>query len=304
MDTQVAAVRAFSRFYTNSVGALRDGLHDSQYSLTEARVLFELAQRDSTEVADLRKRLDVDAGYLSRMLTRFDADGLTTRSRSTVDARRQVIGLTEHGRNAQRELDDASSAQVAALLDRLTEEERGRLVGAMDTIRRLLGDEPKDRTLVLRPPRVGDYGWVVQRHGELYAREYGWDATFEALVARIVADFAEDHDPAREAGWIAEVDGERVGCVFCMREDEQTAKLRILLVEPSARGMGVGGRLVEECVRFAKSAGYRRMTLWTNDVLSAARRIYQRNGFALVDEAPHHSFGADLNGQNWQLTWD
>ena len=294
-DSLVSSVRAFSRFYTNSVGALRYGA----YSLTEARVLFELAQCESADVADLRRNLDVDAGYLSRLLTRFDADGLITRTKSTVDARRQVIGLTDKGRAAQRELDDASSAQAAALLDGLTEEQRGRVVGAMDTIRHLLGDEAKDRTLVLRPPRVGDYGWVVQRHGELYAREFGWDATFEALVARIVADFVDDHDPAREAGWIAEVDGERVGCVFCMKADDDTAKLRILLVEPSARGMGVGARLVDECVRFARAAGYKRITLWTNDVLSAARRIYQRAGFALVDEEPHRSFGADLNGQTW-----
>ncbi|SDN65418.1 bifunctional helix-turn-helix transcriptional regulator/GNAT family N-acetyltransferase [Allokutzneria albata] len=294
-DSLVASVRAFSRFYTNSVGALRYG----DYSLTEARVLFELAQCESADVADLRKDLDVDAGYLSRMLTRFDADGLITRAKSTVDARRQVIALTDKGRAAQRELDDASSAQAAALLDELTEDQRGQVVGAMDTIRRLLGGEAKDRTLVLRPPRVGDYGWVVQRHGELYAREFGWDATFEALVARIVADFVDDHDPAREAGWIAEVDGERVGCVFCMKADDEIAKLRILLVEPSARGTGVGARLVDECVRFARSAGYERITLWTNDVLSAARRIYQRAGFVLEKEEPHRSFGADLNGQYW-----
>ncbi|MCP3801530.1 helix-turn-helix domain-containing GNAT family N-acetyltransferase [Allokutzneria sp. A3M-2-11 16] len=294
-DSLVSSVRAFSRFYTNSVGALRYGA----YSLTEARVLFELAQCESADVADLRRDLDVDAGYLSRLLTRFDADGLITRAKSTVDARRQVIGLTDKGRAAQRELDDASSAQAAALLDGLTEEQRGQVVGAMDTIRHLLGGAAEDRTLVLRPARVGDYGWVVQRHGELYAREFGWDATFEALVARIVADFIDDHDPAREAGWIAEVNGERVGCIFCMKADDHTAKLRILLVEPSARGLGVGARLVDECVRFAEAAGYKRITLWTNDVLSTARRIYQRAGFTLVNEEPHRSFGAELTGQYW-----
>ncbi|WP_086820489.1 bifunctional helix-turn-helix transcriptional regulator/GNAT family N-acetyltransferase [Allokutzneria sp. NRRL B-24872] len=294
-DSVVSSVRAFSRFYTNSVGALRYGA----FSLTEARVLFELAQCESADVADLRKELDVDAGYLSRLLTRFDADGLTTRAKSAVDARRQVISLTDKGRATQRELDDASSGQVAALLDGLSEQERGEVVGAMNTIRRLLGGEAKDRTLVLRPTRVGDYGWVVQRHGELYAREYGWDASFESLVARIVADFVDGHDSAREAGWIAEVDGERVGCVFCLKEDDATAKLRILLVEPSARGTGVGARLVEECERFARAAGYKRITLWTNDVLSSARRIYQRAGYVLVDEERHRSFGAELNGQNW-----
>ncbi|GAA4008040.1 helix-turn-helix domain-containing GNAT family N-acetyltransferase [Allokutzneria multivorans] len=294
-DSLVSSVRAFSRFYTNSVGALR---YDA-FSLTEARVLFELAQCESAEVADLRKELDVDAGYLSRLLNRFDADGLTVRAKSTVDARRQVISLTDKGRATQRELDDVASEQVAGLLDGLSEQERGEVVSAMNTIRRLLGGEAKDRALVLRPTRVGDYGWVVQRHGELYAREYGWDATFESLVARIVADFVDEQDPAREAGWIAEVDGERVGCVFCMKQDDETAKLRILLVEPSARGMGVGARLVEECERFARAAGYKRITLWTNDILSAARRIYQRAGYELVDEQAHRSFGAELNGQTW-----
>lgn len=302
MDDSVATVRSFNRFYTNVIGVLHEGLVRSPYSLTEARVIFELAQRDTAEVLALRRSLDLDAGYLSRMLTRFEADGLITRERSAADARRQIIRLTRQGRAAYSMLDEGSDDEVRALLADHSEEQRRRLVAAMDTIRAVLDGAAATDSCVLRPMRPGDYGWVIQRNAVLYAREYGWDGTYETLVVRIVAGFLEDHDPEREHAWIAEVDGEPVGGVFCMREDDTTARLRLLLVEPGARGRGVGGRLVDECLRFAREAGYKDMVLWTNDVLAAARRIYQRAGFELVEEAPHRSFGHDLVGQTWRRT--
>jgi DNA-binding MarR family transcriptional regulator/GNAT superfamily N-acetyltransferase len=299
MKERVAAVRAFNRFYTERIGVLGDGMHHTPYSLTEARVLFELAQREATEVADLRQALAVDAGYLSRILARFQDDRLVVRERSAADGRRQVIRMTDRGRAAFATLDGRSAEEIGGLLAKLTDEDQRRLVGAMGVIREVLEPAPRPDAYLLRPPRPGDLGWVVQRHGARYAEEYGWDETFEALVARIVADYADHRDPEREHAWIAEVDGARVGCVFCMRKDDTTAQLRLLLVEPHARGLGIGGRLVEECLRFARRAGYQQIMLWTNDVLADARRIYQRAGFTLVDEDPHHSFGHDLVGQHW-----
>ncbi len=314
---RVAAVRDFNRFYTRVIGVLSEGLVRTPYSLTEARVIFELAQRDRTEVTALRRDLGLDPGYLSRMLGRFESDGLVAREMSTVDARRQVVGLTDQGHQAFKTLDHRSAEDIGRLLDRLDEGQQRRLLAAMAEVRGLLdgertrgrGPEPERkpgpaRALTLREPGPGDLGWVVARNGAIYAEEYGWDATYEALVARIVADFVEHRDPARERGWIAELDGERVGCVFCVKAhetaDDTTAKLRLLLVEPAARGTGVGGRLVDECLEFARGAGYTAMTLWTNDVLRAARRIYQRAGFTLVDSEPHHSFGHDLVGETWR----
>jgi DNA-binding MarR family transcriptional regulator/GNAT superfamily N-acetyltransferase len=299
---RVGSVRAFNRFYTDLIGVLGDGLLRTPYSLTEARVIFELAQRDPAEVADLRRALAIDAGYLSRILARFQADGLVTRQRSAADGRRQVIALTEPGRSAYATLDARATDAILTILNDLPEEQQARLVGAMSAVRELLEPAPRADAYVLRPLRPGDLGWVVYRHGVRYAEEYGWDESFEALVARIVADYADHRDPRREHAWLAEVDGEPVGCVFCTRKDDQTAQLRLLLVEPRARGMGIGGRLVEECLRFARRAGYREITLWTNDVLAGARRIYQRAGFQLVDEQPHHSFGHDLVGQTWTRT--
>lgn len=300
MDTAVSAVREFNRFYTRTIGVLREGLLGSEYTLTESRILFELARRGATEVAELRRDLALDAGYLSRILGQFEERGLVDRSRSPVDARRQVAELTKAGRQAAADLDRRSAREVAELLDRIAEPDQRRLLGAMATIRQVLGDTPLRRPpLVLRPPAPGDLGWVVQRHGELYAREYGWDETFETLVARVVADYAAHRDPAREAAWIAEIDGERVGSILCARRDEETAQLRVLLVEPAARGAGVGSRLVEECLRFAKRAGYRRITLWTYDVLAAARRIYQRAGFRFDAERSVHAHGHDLVEQFW-----
>jgi DNA-binding MarR family transcriptional regulator/GNAT superfamily N-acetyltransferase len=305
-DGRVQAVREFNRVYTNMIGLLRGGYLDSPYSLTEARVLFELAQTGATEragseISALRRSVDIDAGYLSRILARFEADGLITRRRSDTDARRRVITLTSAGQDAFRGLDQRSAEQIGALLDQLTEAEQQRLTAAMTTIREIAGPRGRPAAFVLRSPRPGDLGWVVQRNGALYAQQYGWDASYEALVARIVADYAGRADP-REAGWIAELDGAPVGCVFCMRRDDRTAQLRLLLVEPGARGMGLGERLAAECLAFARQAGYPEIVLWTNDVLSAARRIYQRLGFELVDSEPHHSFGHDLVGQNWRLS--
>jgi DNA-binding MarR family transcriptional regulator/GNAT superfamily N-acetyltransferase len=301
LDKRVDTVRAFNRSYTELIGVLEEGLLRTSYSLTEARVIFELAQRDAAEVADLRRELGIDAGYLSRILTRFQADGLVVRERSAADGRRQVIRLTDAGRGAFGTLDARSTGQIRELLAGLTDEEQRRLVNAMTVIREVVGQAPRADAYLLRPLRPGDLGWVVQRHGVRYAEEYGWDDSFEALVARIVADYVDNRDLRRENAWIAEVDGEPVGCVFCMRKDSTTAQLRLLLVEPRTRGTGIGSRLVEECVRFARRAGYREMTLWTNDVLAAARRIYQRAGFTLVEEQPHHSFGHDLVGQHWSL---
>jgi DNA-binding MarR family transcriptional regulator/GNAT superfamily N-acetyltransferase len=296
---RVAAVRAFNRFYTNRIGVLRDGLLRTPHSLTEARVLYELGQRDVTEVADLRRELDIDAGFLSRLLARLQRDGLVARERSEADGRRQRIRLTEDGLAAFAELDRRSAMEIGELLDALGDEDQRQLVAAMDVVRGVLEDVPRADGFVLRPAQVGDFGWIVHRHGVLYAQEYAWDETFEALVARIVADHVERRDPRREAAWIAEVDGAPVGCVLCVRRENDVAQLRLLLVEPSARGRGIGGRLIEQCVRFAKRAGYRRITLWTNDVLHDARRLYERAGFMLIESASHHSFGHDLVEQTW-----
>ena len=305
-DEAVTAVREFNRFYTNVIGLLRGKYLETPYSLTEARILFELAQRDqavdgATEVADLRRVVDIDAGYLSRILARFEADGVVTRQRSAADARRQVIRLTGTGREIIADLDVRSAQQTAAMLAPLPEEARHRLLDGMRAITDALCASPLPRAYLLRAPRPGDFGWVVQRHGAMYAEEFGWDQTFEALVARLVADYAGNRDPRCEAAWIAEVDGQRAGCVFCVREteDEATARLRLLLVEPWARGLGIGGRLVEEVLRFAASAGYSRIVLWTHDVQKDALRLYQRAGFTLESESPSRSFGTDLVDQTW-----
>ena len=295
----MAAVRAFNRFYTNMIGLLRGKYLDTPYSLTEARILFELAQRDASEVTDLRRTVDIDAGYLSRILARFSSDGLVTRQRSAADGRRQVISLTGHGGSVVAGLDARSAAQTRDMLAAVHDDDRRRLLDAMHVITDVLSESPQPRGYLLRAPQPGDMGWVVQRNGAVYAEEFGWDASYEALVARIVADYVDHRDPECEAAWIAEVDGTRAGCVFCVRENASTARLRLLLVEPWARGLGIGARLVEEVLRFARRAGYSDITLWTNDVLVDARRIYQRAGFTLDDESRHHSFGHDLVGQNW-----
>ena len=298
-DSAVATVRAFNRFYTNMIGLLRGKYLGTPYSLTEARLLFELGQRDASEVADLRRTVDIDAGYMSRVLSRFCSDGLITRERSAADARRQVIRPTDSGRSAIASLDALSATQTSDMLAAVREDDRRRLLDAMRVITDVLSESPQPRGYLLREPVPGDMGWVVQRNGALYAAEFGWDSSYEALVARIVADYVDHRDPGAEAAWIAEVDGTPAGCVFCVRENATTARLRLLLVEPWARGLGIGARLVDEVLRFARRAGYSSITLWTNDVLAGARRLYQRAGFTLDNENQHHSFGHDLVGQNW-----
>ena len=297
---QIEAVRAFNRFYTARIGALRDGLLATAHPLPEARVLFELGRRGSIDAADLRRVLDLDGGYLSRLLARLDGQGLVAREQSPDDGRRQRLELTDAGRAAYATLDERSAAEIGALLDGLGDSERARLLDAMATMREILEGAPGAAPFVLRPPRPGDYGWVVQRHGSLYA-EHGWDAGFEALVARVVADYAGDHDPDREAAWIAEISGRPVGSVFCVRNDDETAQLRLLIVDPASRGMGIGEALVDACIRFARDAGYRRLRLWTNSTLGSARRIYQRAGFELVTEETSPRFGTDFTEQDWVL---
>lgn len=301
-EERVAAVREFNRLYTNVMGILAEGLLGTSYSLTEARVIFELAQREPTaKVADLRSQLGIDAGYLSRILGRFETGGLVSREWSSGDGRRRDVRLTKRGRETFKSLDKRSAEEIKSLLSTLDETDQRRLVGAMEAIREILESRHRRGLFLIRPPLSGDFGWVVQRHGALYAEEYDWDESFEALVARIVADYIDNRESKRQAAWIAEVDGERAGCVFCVKKDETTAQLRLMLVEPDVRGFGLGTRLVDECIRFARRARYEQMTLWTNDVLRDARRIYERAGFELSEENRHNSFGHDLVGQYWSL---
>jgi len=267
------------------------------------RVLYELAHSDVPTAAEIGQVLAFDAGYLSRILRRFEERGLLARRRSKRDGRETLLGLTARGRATFAALDKRARVDVGALLAPLSPDDQRRVSESMQTIETLLGQRraAADSPVTLRPLQPGDLGWVVQRHGALYAEEYGWDEHFEGLVARIVADYVDHHDPRGEDAWLAELDGEPVGCVFCVRRDDHAGQLRLLLVEPKARGLGIGARLVEECIRFARRAGYDELVLWTNDVLVAARRIYEAAGFTLVDEEPHHSFGHDLVGQNWRL---
>ncbi len=302
LEARVDGVRRFNRFFTRRIGVLREGLLHSPYSLAEARVLFEVAHGEGLAASDLVRDLGLDPGYLSRILARFEGRGLLEKVPSEADGRRRLLRLTAAGEEAFSELDRRSRDEVTGMLQGLSEEDQRRLLDATRAIEQALGKEGSSpQPFLLRRHKPGDMGWVVQRHGELYSREYGWDERFEALVARIVADFADGYDPEKERCWIAEANGNRVGCVFVVREDDETAKLRLLLVEPDARGMGMGARLVEECVRFARGRGYRKLVLWTNSVLHSARRIYEERGFKLVDEERHHSFGADLVGQTWEL---
>jgi DNA-binding MarR family transcriptional regulator/GNAT superfamily N-acetyltransferase len=298
----IAAVRRFSRFYTRRIGVLREGMHDSAFSLAQSRVLYELAHREAPTAAELARDLGLDPGYLSRILHTFKQRGLIVRTRSQSDGRQAHLALTAAGRQAFAPLDRGSHDEVAAMLARLTDADRTRLTAAMATIERLIDGRPGDvAPYVLRPHQPGDMGWVVSRHGALYAEEYNWDLDFEALVAEIVAAFIRNFDARRERCWIAEIDGAPVGSAFLVKQSDAVGKLRLLLVEPPARGLGIGARLVAECIRFARQCGYRTLTLWTNDVLVAARRIYEKAGFRLVQEEKHHSFGHDLVGQNWEL---
>src|SRR3984957_9990855 len=305
---QVAQVRAFNRFYTNVIGVLHGMYLDSPFTLTEGRLLFEIARRPETEVSDLRRALDIDAGYLSRVLSRFEAESLITRHRSAADARRQEIRVTDAGRAAAADLDRRSAGQVAELLRGTS---RARLLNAMQVITAELGEQTpgsegagpatEPRAVTLRPLTGGDLGWVLYRHATVYAAEFGWDATFEELCARIIAEYTtlHDADPDRTAGWIAEVDGVPAGSVFCVPDGGATARLRLLLVEPWARGLGLGATLVGQCLQFAREVGYADITLWTYDRLAAARKVYQAAGFTLASEYPDDAFGARMMSQTW-----
>jgi DNA-binding MarR family transcriptional regulator/GNAT superfamily N-acetyltransferase len=295
-------VRRFNRFYTRQIGVLQEHLLDSPFSLTEARVLYELAHQEQTTASQLGEGLGLDRGYLSRLLRGFQQRRLIAKQSSPSDGRQQLLSLTDKGQATFAQLNARSHEDIGVMLSKLAPADQERLVAAMQAIERLLGPAPESKVpYILRPPQPGDMGWVVQRHGALYADEYGWNAQFEALVAEIVAKFVRDFDSARERCWIAEKDGRNVGCVFLVRRSKTVAQLRLLLVEPQARGLSIGTRLVTECIRFARQVGYRKMMLWTNDVLHAARRIYERAGFRLVKKEPHHSFGHDLVGQTWEL---
>jgi DNA-binding MarR family transcriptional regulator/GNAT superfamily N-acetyltransferase len=300
---RTGAVRRFNRFYTRQIGLLAKGYLDSPFTLAEVRVLYELAHRDAPTAAEIAKALGLDAGYLSRMLLSFRKRGYLARRASQKDARQNHLLLTRKGRTAFSRLEAKSEAAVGAMIKRLSRGEQGQLAAAMGTIESLLGERTEPKTpYLLRTHQPGDMGWVTHRHGVLYGQEYGWDERFEALVARIVAEFIEKFDAKRERCWIAERDGAMVGSVFLVRKSDRVAKLRLLLVEPSARGLGIGARLVDECVRFARQAGYRKITLWTQSILDAARGIYRKSGFRVVKRERHRSFGYKLVGETWELT--
>jgi len=301
-EGEIAAVRAFNRAYTKKLGVLDQHLLKSPYSLSEARVMYELAHRDEMTATEIGGELGLDPGYLSRIVQGFEDDGLISREALASDRRHFRLALTTKGRQAFARLDRSSHDEVAAMLSELTVADRKRLTEAMETIERLLGlsRAVPSRPAILRDPRPGDMGYVVQSHGALYAGEYGFDATFEALVAEIVAKFITSFDAARERCWIADIDGDAVGSVFLVRHSDDVAKLRLLLVDPAGRGQGIGQRLVAECISFARACGYRKITLWTQSILLAARKIYQDAGFKLVASEPHRSFGQDLIGETWE----
>lgn len=296
------AMRRFSRFYTRRIGVLQDGYNGTELSLTEARVIYELAQRDGATAAELVKSLGLNPGYVSRILKGFEERGLITRTQSADDARQQLVRLAESGTEKFAALNARSRMDMEHLLGDLTGGQQKRLINAMSEIETLLSAEPESRApYILRPHQPGDIGWAVQQHGLLYAQQYGWDESFEALAAEVGAKFIRDFDPKRERAWIAEKDGENVGCVFLVKQSDEVAKLRMLLVHPKARGLGIGKRLVQECIRFARARGYQKITLWTNDILTTARHIYKQTGFKLVAEEPHFSFGHHMVGETWEL---
>jgi DNA-binding MarR family transcriptional regulator/GNAT superfamily N-acetyltransferase len=305
-EDRVASIRRFSRFYTRRIGVLHEGLLGSPLSLAEGRVIWELAQRERATASELAAELGLDSGYLSRILAGFEGRGLIERRPSETDGRRVVIALTEAGRALYATIDVRSREAVAAMLGELDAADQGRLVAALETAERLLAPrrEGGGPAYILRPHQPGDIGWIIHRHGALYAEEYGLDVSFEALVARIAAAFIETFDASRERCWIAEREGAVAGAVLLVKESAEEAKLRLLYVEPAARGLGIGRRLVAECIRFARQRHYQKITLWTNDILVAARHIYQAAGFRLVREEPHRNFGRDLVGQFWELPLD
>lgn len=301
-EARISDIRKFNRFYTRIIGVLREGLLHSPYSLTEARIIFEIAHKENLTATDLCRELGLDQGYLSRILTRLEKQDVLKKVKSEKDNRQRLLLLTPKGKNAFEQLDKRSSEEIADMLNGLKESDQLRLTNAMHTIEGILDKGFKySEPFFLRPHQSGDMGWVTFRHGVLYSQEYEWTEEFEALVSQIVSDFIKNYNPKRERCWIAEMEGEPVGSVFLAQENDDTAKLRLLLVEPKARGLGLGSRLVEECIRFSRQCGYKRIVLWTNSVLLEARRIYERTGFKLIDQEEHHSFGHDLIGENWEL---
>jgi DNA-binding MarR family transcriptional regulator/GNAT superfamily N-acetyltransferase len=301
-DDLIDAVRRFNRFYTKRIGVLDDKFLHSRFSLAEVRVLFELVHTDSATAAAVAAELELDPAYMSRILRRFEKDGLLERTKSAADGRQSILTLTKRGRATFSGLDESARAEVGAMLEPLAALEQARLIDALNTSRRLLGDpSARSAPFILRSHRPGDMGWIVHRHGVLYAQEYGWGERFEALVAAIVAEFIEHEDPQLDRCWIAERDGVNVGSIMLVKESKRIARLRLFLVEPSARGLGIGTRLVDECTRFARQSGFRKIVLWTQDVLREARRIYTRAGFQLVNTEPHNRFGSGLKGETWEL---
>jgi DNA-binding MarR family transcriptional regulator/N-acetylglutamate synthase-like GNAT family acetyltransferase len=302
ISQRIESVRHFNRFYTRQIGILTEAYLKSPFSLSEARVIYELAHHEQTTATEICNELGLDAGYLSRILRAFEKRGLVDRQSSEADGRKSILRLTEQGQEAFATLNARSHSGIEVMLNKLSGEDQNRLVGAMHTIEELLGAQPEHKVpYILRPPQPGDIGWVVSRHGVLYAEEYGWDEQFEGFVAEIVAKFIREFDPKRERCWIAEKDDENVGSVFLVKKSDTVAKLRMLLVEPKARGLGLGTRLTDECIRFARKVGYKKMTLWTNSVLLAARHIYEKAGFQIVEVELHHSYGHDLVGETWEL---
>lgn len=301
-ENQILAIRKFNRFYTKHLGLLHRRLMESSYSLVEARVLYEIAQNKNTTASAILAELELDQGYLSRILKRFEEQALIKKEPCPDDARSSRLILTKKGSEEADMMAEKSGTDILSKLGALSQEQVQEMVQAMHTIEETLeSDQPSNRTAIIRSHRTGDIGWVIERHGTLYREEYGFNEYFEALCSRIASDFLSSYDPKREHCWIAEVDGERMGCVFLVKEDDETAKLRLLLVDPRARGLGLGKRLVRECVEFAKHAGYKRMVLWTNDGLSAARKIYENEGFKLQSEEWHDDFGVPQTGQYWAL---
>nr|WP_307644549.1 bifunctional helix-turn-helix transcriptional regulator/GNAT family N-acetyltransferase [Variovorax boronicumulans] len=299
----VKAIRQFNRFYTRQIGAL-DPYLGSAMSLTDVRLLYELAHRETAVASEIGRDLGLDAGYMSRILRRFESEGWLTREPHARDARQSVLRLTEAGHAAFAPLQQKSRDEAAALLAPLAPAQQNQLVRAMSTMQSLLDPAAapaKPQAAILRDPAPGDIGWVVQQHGEIYAREYGWDSSFEALVAQIAGEFLLKFQPEWERCWIAELNGERMGSIFVVRKSASVAQLRLLILSPAARGLGLGGKLVDECIAFARRKGYKKMTLWTNSDLVAARAIYAKRGFQLVKSEPHESYGKQLVGETWEM---
>ena len=304
-ERRIAAVRSFNRFYTRQIGVLRKNFLDSPYTLGEARVLYEIGRRRLPTASDVGRALDLDAGYLSRVLRNFEKSGLIVRTASAHDARRSYLALTVRGKKIMTSLNARSQRDVSTMLGKLEGVDQQRLMAAMNTIETLLGgehEEAQQSAYTLRAPHTGDFGWIVRRHAELYAQEYQWKEPFEGVCAQIAADFLNKFDPKYERCWIAEMDGENAGCVMLAKESPTVARLRLLLVDPKARGLGLGARLTDECIRFARGAGYKKVTLWTHSILTAARHIYAKAGFKLIRSEERTSFGQPVVSEDWEMT--